>query len=276
MTKFCTNLRLIGRLVSFVVATLVLRVFFEIALLTAGPKRRIDVINWWVPRWSGVLLRIFGIRVEARGPHADQGRLYPGKDERGVGRIFVANHRSGTDIPVAFTLVAAHAISRHDLATWPIIGSGARRIGTLFVDRSNRRSGAAALRQIADALAAGEGVLMFPEGTAHLGDEVRELKPGAFTTAVRSGAQIVPLGIAYADPAAYYTQQSFMEHMKQLRVAVELGEPLQVEEALVAKEVVRERLQQLVDLARQRLGGERHDSPSTSGQGTPAAAEEPA
>ena len=261
--KLWSKLRLGLRLLAFVFGTIACRIGFELGMLFRGKKQPIDVINVWVPRWSGILLWIFGIRVEGHGPQLDGGRLYPGKNADGVGRIFILNHRSGVDIPAMFTLVAGHAISRHDLATWPLIGSGAARIGTLFVDRSSRRSGAAALKQIADVIARGEGVFMFPEGTAYPGDEVHEFKPGAFTTAARTGAEIVPLGIVYDNPDAYYTEQSFMDHMKRvaglrrLRVLVEAGEPLVVDpdSRVEVKDVAHERVQQLVHRARARLEG---------------------
>ncbi len=207
----------------------------------------------------------------------EQGLLYPGRDEHGVGRIFVMNHRSGVDIPVTMTLLAAHVISRHDLARWPLIGPGARRIGTLFVDRSSTRSGADVLRQTAAALEAGEGISMFPEGTAYAGDEVRAFRPGAFKAAQRSHAQIVPLGIAYENPAAYYTDKTFMEHMKRiasfksLRIIVEVGEPMEPEEdsAVEFKDHVREQVIELVAAARSRLAGteqaHRRMTPSVAG-----------
>jgi 1-acyl-sn-glycerol-3-phosphate acyltransferase len=206
-------------------------------------------------------MRVFGIRVYAHGPHADERKLYSGRDQHGVGRIFVMNHRSGADIPIIFTLAEAHVISRHDLAKWPLIGAGARRIGTLFVDRASRRSGATVLKQIAGALANGEGVAMFPEGTAFPGDEVREFKPGAFKAALRAGAEIVPMGIAYGDSAAYYTDKSFMGHMKRiaslprLRAAVEMGEPIKTEgrSAIELKDAVHQQVEELVAKARQRL-----------------------
>jgi 1-acyl-sn-glycerol-3-phosphate acyltransferase len=224
---------------------------------------RIDLINKWVPRWSAALLWIFGIRVHPHGPHIERGRLYPGRGANGVGRIFIMNHRSGVDIPVVFTQVAAHVISRHDLAKWPLIGPGARRIGTLFVDRASRRSGAEVLKQVDDALDRGEGVAMFPEGTAFAGDEIRDFKPGAFKAAHRSGAEIVPMGIAYENPDAYYRHESFMEHMSRgasfrcLRVAVEIGEPIVAEglSPIELKDLARERLVELVAKARQRIEG---------------------
>jgi 1-acyl-sn-glycerol-3-phosphate acyltransferase len=272
LNRWLTSLRFWTRMLAFVLGTIAFWAAMEIDFLLHGRKRRIDLVNKWVARWAGTLLWIFGIRVEARGPFANEGRLYPGRDERGIGHVFISNHRSGADIPVAFTVVEAHVISRHDLAHWPLIGAGARRIGTLFVDRASRRSGATVLKQIAESLEVGEGIAMFPEGTAFPGDEVREFKPGAFKAAQRAGAMIIPLGIAYDDPAAYYTDESFMGHMKRiasmkrLRVAVEIGEPLAVdrESAVELKDHARERVEELVLRARHRLEGRKAPQPTPS------------
>ena len=261
LARWLTTLRLAVRMTAFVLGTLLFRVGMEIDFLLRRKTRRIDLISKWTRRWAGGLLRVFGIRVEAHGPFADDGKLYPGRDDHGVGRIFVMNHRSGADIPVMLTVAAVRVISRHDLANWPLIGPGAKRIGTLFVDRTSRRSGATVLRQISDKLAAGEGIAMFPEGTAFPGDEIREFKPGAFNAAHRAGAQIVPMGVAYGDPAAYYTDDSFMAHMKRIaglrgmRVVVEIGEPLVADEtsSVELKDQAREQVEQLVAKARARL-----------------------
>ncbi|RIK83857.1 MAG: hypothetical protein DCC67_05530 [Planctomycetota bacterium] len=238
----------------------------EVDALARRRTPRIELINKWTARWARAMLRVFGIRIAARGPYVSSGRVYPGRDEQGVGRIFVMNHRAAVDIPVILSLAAAHAISRHDLAHWPLIGAGARRIGTLFVDRTSRRSGAMVLKQIEQVLAAGEGIAMFPEGTAFDGDEVRQFKPGAFKAARRAGAEIIPLGIAYGDRAAYYSRQPFLTHVKRLgmlarlNVAVEVGDPIRVGERAPgeAEEACRRTVEQLVLQARQRLGGEPH------------------
>ncbi len=255
-------LRLGFRMVVFVCSTLLLWACFEFQVVCLR-RNKLSMINKWVPRWAKFNLKVFGVQIEAHGKHLDQGRPYPGSEPGGVGRIFVANHRSGMDIPVLFTVAETHVISRHDLATWPVLGRSARRIGTLFVDRTSRKSGASVLREVDNALSRGEGVAMFPEGTAHDGDEVREFKPGAFNAARRAGAEVVPLGIAYGDDAAYYAGQPFLKHMtriaclKKMRVAVEVGEPLTLGDGEVVelKVQAREAVQQLVDHARGRLAG---------------------
>jgi 1-acyl-sn-glycerol-3-phosphate acyltransferase len=270
--RWLTSLRFGMRMVAFVLGTLAFWAAMELDFLVRRKRPRLELLNKWVPRWAKTLMRIFGIRVEPRGPFVSEGKVYPGRDERGLGRIFVMNHRSGVDIPVMFTVAEVHAISRHDLAKWPLIGPGARRIGTLFVDRSNRRSGASVLQQIQKSLKAGEGVAMFPEGTAFPGDEVRAFKPGAFKTAQRVGAEIVPMGVAYDDPGAYYADESFMTHMKRiaslphLRVALEIGEPIRFshDSPVELKDHVRQRVEELVARARHRLEGKRTTQPSPS------------
>src|SRR5687768_4777829 len=99
MARWIQSLRFWSRLAAFVAATVGCWALMELDFLLRRRKPCIDLVNKWVPRWAGVLLWIFGIKVSAHGPHIGQGRVYPGRDERGVGRIFVSNHRSGVDIP---------------------------------------------------------------------------------------------------------------------------------------------------------------------------------
>jgi 1-acyl-sn-glycerol-3-phosphate acyltransferase len=257
-------LRFATRTAALLTSTFLCWTCLEFQSLLCRRCRRIDLINLWVSRWARLILWIYHIGVEAGGPHVDQRHLYPSCAGPGhVGRVFVMNHRSGIDIPIVFTVAEAHAISRHDLATWPLFGWSARRAGTLFVDRGSRRSGATVLQEIDRALKVGEGVIMFPEGTSYPGDEVRPFRPGAFNAARRAGAEVVPLGVAYGDNRAYYYQESFLSHLKRvaslrkLRVAVEVGQPLATK-GLSPIEVIalaRQQVQELVDQARARLDG---------------------
>jgi 1-acyl-sn-glycerol-3-phosphate acyltransferase len=126
------------------------------------------------------------------------------------------------------------------------------------------------LKQISEKLRAGEGIAMFPEGTAHTGDEVHQFKPGAFNAALRAGAEIVPMGIAYGDPVAYFAGQPFLRHMKRIasvprmRVAVEVGPPVRASDdgTIELKDELRQQVETLVQKARQRLeaGGQQASS----------------
>jgi len=254
-------LRITCRTVAFLLGTLVCWLLFEASLLLAGKRRYLQIVNRWVPRWARLSLWIFRVRVTSQGQQQNTGQLFPGKGTNGIGRIFISNHQSTLDIPILLTLTESHIISRHDLAKWPIIGIGARRVGTLFVDRTSRRSGADVLREVSRVLENGEGVAMFPEGTTYPGDGVHPFHNGAFNTARRTGAELVPIGIAYDNPEVYYFEEPLLQHMKrvfsirQVRVAVEIGEPLSMNGAssVEMKEKAQQQVQALVQSAQRKL-----------------------
>jgi 1-acyl-sn-glycerol-3-phosphate acyltransferase len=256
-----SELRALARTAAFLGTTVGMWSAMDAVSLVSPRSEREAVLHDWVVSWGRKLLRIFGVRLQAHGFFVAQGNAYPGRGANGVGRVFVMNHRSGMDIPIAFAVTEAHLVSRHDLASWPLLGRGARRLGTLFVDRGSMRSGATVLKAMTRTLRGGCGVTIFPEGTAYAGDEVRPFRPGAFNAALRTGADIVPMGIAYADDAAMFGDESFPTHMRRvsglpaLDVALEIGEPIPSAGRTVPelRDISRARVQALVTRARARL-----------------------
>lgn len=188
----------------------------------------------WIERYGRALLRVFNLEVIARGRHVERGERYAARDAQGRGRVFIMNHRSALDIPVTLAHFEASIVSRADLSGWPVIGPAARRVGTLFVERGDKHSGRRVLQAVAAELAAGRGVMLYPEGTTHEGDEVRPFKAGAFRAAQLAGAEIVPVGIAYDDPNAAFGDETFAQHITRMsevarsRSAIVVGDPLRV------------------------------------------------
>ena len=244
--------------------------------LVSDERARDDVTYKWMARYGLGLLRLYGLEVTARGPHveappAGSGGVfpapprYPARDASGRGRLFVMNHRSMLDIFVNLAFLEANIVSRADLSGWPVIGLAARRTGTLFVDRSSKQSGAAVIHAICAAVEHGRAVMVYPEGTTFSGDEVRPFRPGAFLAAARTGAEIVPVGIAYDGDAASFLDEPFAKHLlrvsatPRLRIALEIGEPLRGDQADVdaTRARVHEQVQALVHRARGRLDGAR-------------------
>jgi len=215
----------------------------------------------WVGRWARQVLDTIGVTVVASGDHIADGGRYPGRAPNGRGRLFIVNHRSAIDIFLTFALTEGHLVSRHDLADWPVVGRGAKRLGTLFVDRSSMVSGASVLKLMTKALEQGTAIAIYPEGTAFSGDEVRPFRPGAFRAAQKTGAEIIPLGVAYDDPAAYYGDESFGAHtqrvvgLRKLRASVVAGDPIAPEglELKALRDRAHDAVQALVHRARAQL-----------------------
>ena len=255
--------RLPLRLSGFVGLTLGVLAGFESERTLAPEGRpRDDVTYKWMHLYGLGLLGLFGIEVTARGAHVGvPGGRYPARDADGRGRLFVMNHRSMFDIFVNLAFLEANIVSRADLAHWPVIGLAARRVGTLFVDRTSKRSGTAVINTMCDATSSGRAVMVYPEGTTFAGDEVRPFRPGVFLAAQRTGAEIVPVGIAYEGASASYVEEPFVKHLLRVssatrtRVGLVVGEPIRAQGGDVdtLKQRTHESVQALVHEARATL-----------------------
>lgn len=188
-------------------------------------SERPTVRDRWVKRWAGALLALFDIHVTVDG-------ALPPPPTRGRGRLIVANHRSAIDIGVLLSTFGGTMVSRADIAGWPVIGAAARAAGTVFVDRSSAKSGAATIRAITKHLEDGLTIALFPEGTTFDGDEVRSFHGGAFVAAARAGAEILPVGLAYPRASgAAFVGESFPAHLARMarsdttRMVLAVGEP---------------------------------------------------
>ncbi|MEZ4301985.1 MAG: lysophospholipid acyltransferase family protein [Polyangiaceae bacterium] len=225
-------LRLSARVAAFAGSTAAMYGAFELEAAIAGAPSRDEVLRKWVLRYGRVQLRTFGVDVIGKGPHLDESAAYPGRDANGKGRLFVMNHRSALDILIALAFLDARIVSRGDLARWPVIGYLAKRIGTLFVERESTMSGARVAGAMVKAVEASRGVLIFPEGTTYSGDEVRPFRAGAFVVSKRTGAELIPVGIAYEGDAATYGNETFPAHMQRIggiphtRAALVVGDPI--------------------------------------------------
>ncbi len=103
-----------------------------------------------------------------------------------TGVFLVSNHLSYLDIPVLASQLPAVFVSKSEVAGWPLIGRGARAMGTIFLVRERKRELPDVNRQIDSALAAGDGVVVFPEGTSTKGDQVLPFRPSLLAPAAQA------------------------------------------------------------------------------------------
>ncbi|MDB5218074.1 MAG: 1-acyl-sn-glycerol-3-phosphate acyltransferase [Myxococcaceae bacterium] len=231
---------------------------FVARMATVSDADRSAVRDAWVGRWARSLLSLFAIEVVV------EGTIPPPTQGRGRGRLVVTNHRSAIDIGVVLALFGGTMVSRADLATWPVVGAAARAVGTVFVDRSSAKSGAATIRAIQKHLEEGQTINLFPEGTTFDGDEVRPFHGGAFVSAVRAEAEVLPVGIAYPRASgAAFVNESFGSHLSRMaksrptRMVVSVGDPFvarKSDRATVITQRAQSEVQALVLRARDRCG----------------------
>ena len=171
--------------------------------------------------WAGRMLSVLNIQVTYATP------IPPG------GQLWVSNHLSWVDPLVYLSLRPCRVMAKAEVADYPAIGSGARRIGLRFVKRENPFSRACALRTLLRDLKAGEAFLVFPEGTTTHGDHLAPLYEGSLRMAFRMGITVLPLRLASLDAQYPWVGDApLFPHLKGLawsrgtRVCVHPGEVL--------------------------------------------------
>lgn len=96
--------------------------------------------------------------------------------------LFVANHASYLDVPVLGSLLPATFVAKAEVARWPLFGPIGRLTNTVFVERSGGEV-MAQRDEMAARLAAGDSLILFPEGTSTDGATVRPFKSSLFSIA---------------------------------------------------------------------------------------------
>lgn len=106
------------------------------------------------------------------------------------GMLFVCNHVSYADtIPLSLASRRAFRFTSFEgLFSVPLLGRGLRAFGSIPVDPQNARE---AIRRMTRCLAAGESVLLFPEGRLTLDGRTQEIKGGYELVARKAGCPVV-------------------------------------------------------------------------------------
>jgi 1-acyl-sn-glycerol-3-phosphate acyltransferase len=172
-------------------------------------------------RWARVLLPRLGYRLQVQGTPPD----FP--------CLLAANHRSYLDPAVLAHDVLGYGVAKAEVASWPVIGWGARIAGVLFLRRESLFSRRLALDGIADKIREGFPVILFVEGTTNAGPATIAFKPGSFKLAAQNGFTVVPVAIEFCSPDDYWIgDDTFLPHLyrrlsvKEKRVRVHYGPPL--------------------------------------------------
>jgi 1-acyl-sn-glycerol-3-phosphate acyltransferase len=135
--------------------------------------------------------------------------------------LLVSNHLGMTD-PLAICVRLRRVVRftpKAELFEWPVIGWLARQAGAVPIRRG--ASDREAIRRVAGLLAAGECVLVFPEGTYTDAPDPAAMLPvktGAALLAARSGAVVVPVGLMGTERVWNPTRGWRLWHRPRVRV----------------------------------------------------------
>ncbi len=153
-----------------------------------SPRRRravqASVQHYWARAVGGILgLRV---RVEGTPPPAPY--------------LLVSNHLGYLDIVAYGAVVRGRFVAKREVRRWPLIGPLAAMVGTIFIDRTLKRDAVRALDVVQEAVADGDGVIVFAEATSTAGQTVLPFRPALLDWAARSGHPVHYASIEYRTP----------------------------------------------------------------------------
>lgn len=170
---------------TLVVMTLVVGVVVLAAAAARGSRDRWAWLFDGAPRWwARSVLAAAGVRVELHGHVPAQAT---------EARIYVSNHVSWFDILALVTALRRFSfIAKSELFNVPLFGPAARAVGTIPIERDNRKAAFESYRLAGALMRAGRNVIVFPEGTRGSDYSLRPFKKGPFVLAIAAGVPIVP------------------------------------------------------------------------------------
>lgn len=164
--------------------------------------------------WSRSLLALLGVRLEVRGSP-------PEITSRNL--LLVSNHVSWLDIYLLNAVRPLRFVSKAEVRSWPVVGWLAVFTGTLFLERGKRRDTARVNDAVSSALASGDCVAFFPEGTTTDGSHLKPFLSSLLQAAINAQSELRPVALRYVLPdgsadtaAAYYGEMSMIDSLRNI------------------------------------------------------------
>lgn len=187
---------------------------YALMLAAIYPMLNLASRQFVMQHWSRALLDILHVRLETGG------HLPP---QHMQGALLVANHISWLDVYALNAVRPSSFIAKSEVGAWPLLGLLCRRAQTIFIERNNRRDTLRANGLIAERLAQGECVALFPEGTTTNGSQVRHFHSALLQCAIDAKCAVYPVAIRYHDgsgqacsDAAFIGDMTFLQSLRKI------------------------------------------------------------
>jgi len=207
------------------------------------------MIRWW----SGLLLRLFGMRPVRFGkPLADP-------------VLFVANHTSWLDIELLHSQRAACFVAKAEIARWPLVGWMAASGGTIFHRRGNNHSLSTVMAAMVERLRGGRSVAVFPEGGTGYNGVLKVFHARIFQAALDAGVTVQPVALRFARDgrrvidAGFREGESFVQNIVRLLGSPAVDAEVHFLEPVPATPDARRKM---AELSRERIANALEDRPA--------------
>ena len=138
--------------------------------------------------------------------------------------LYVANHRSYADIPIAYITLPTLTgfVAKKEIAKVPFLSWWMRNLNCLFLDRDNLKEGLKTILKGIEYIKQGYSMFIMPEGTRNHEEEMLTFKEGSLKMAEKTGCAIIPVAITNSD--AVFEKQ--LPWVKKAHVIIHYGKPI--------------------------------------------------
>jgi 1-acyl-sn-glycerol-3-phosphate acyltransferase len=140
--------------------------------------------------WSLEMLARLAIKLIVNGAPPAQGPV-----------LLVANHISWLDITALHAARYCRFVSKADVKRWPLIGTLATGVGSLFIERESRRDAMRVVHHMSASLRAGDVLAVFPEGTTGDGVHLLPFHANLIQAAIAADAPVMPVALRFVETA---------------------------------------------------------------------------
>lgn len=115
--------------------------------------------------------------------------------------LYVANHRSLFDTPIAYSTLPTLTgfVAKIETKKVPFLSWWMRLVNCIFLDREDLRAGMQMILTCIDNIKSGYSMYIAPEGTRSQKDELLPFKEGSLKAADKTGCLIIPVAISGTD-----------------------------------------------------------------------------
>lgn len=140
--------------------------------------------------WCRFAVFLLGVRIHKSGTLIEN-----------PGTLFVGNHRSILDPIVVFSMIRdGFVVSKAEVESYPIVNTGAKLSGVVYVQRDNAESRKSTKQSIVELLEQHQSVLVFPEGTTPTTTQTLPFKRGSFEAAAQLNKPVVAFALEMGNP----------------------------------------------------------------------------
>ena len=137
--------------------------------------------------------------------------------------LYVATHKSVFDIVILLTIIEEPTIfvGKKEVASMPFVHKWFDALGCIYIDREDMREALKSIMQGIKEIKNGQSIILFPEGTRTMGNEIQPFKEGGFKLATKTKVPVIP--IALSNTFKVFEEK---KRIQKTKVTVNIGKPI--------------------------------------------------